>query len=173
MTNTGVGLFGAELTPRPGSSHSRKRGPRALSTQGGESSAEPQTEGRLVCEAGRPRLEVQSGAVEPRAWGTASVTMAMTLVGEERARGWLPGLVTRHSSQCSLESCAKGGGEAASQREESTGLNFPVRPAAGLSLGGSRSSGGRESPGVGGEWLLGQEADSRGNISSQPYGWGN
>lgn len=144
-----------------------------LSTQGGESSAEPQIEGRPACEAGRPRLEVQSGAMQPRAWGTASVTMAMTLVGKERALGWLPGLVTRHSSQCSLESYAKGGGEAASQSEESTGLNFPVSPAAGLSLGGLQEQWRDREPGVGGEWLLGQEADSRGNISSQPYGWGN
>lgn len=78
--------------------------------------------------------------------------MAMTLVGKERARAWLPGLVTRHSSQCSLESCAKGGGEAASQGEEPTELNFPVHPAAGLSLGGLQEQWREGEPG--GRWRV-------------------
>lgn len=62
------------------------------------------------------------------------------------------------------------------ESDELMGLNVPASPAAGVPMEGPGSSRGRESQGIhgaGGEWLPGQEADSGGNVSNQPYGWGN
>lgn len=90
------------------------------------------------------------------------------------------GLAARPDDQAQLAMfpgvLCKGRWRGSLQSDELTGLNFPASPAAGVSMEGPGSSRGRGSQGVrgvDGAWPPGQEADSRGNVSSQPYGWGN